>query len=125
MPMDQWPRRNVSTLADGLMVVEVYERSDRLVTGPCVSMNVATVEVLRIDLPHVPAGKCHEHWSAIPNRPRMFYPPEWERSLLVELAVWNLAQHTPMACALEGLQAPSRSVLVEASEWARPLLEAL
>lgn len=125
MAMDTWTRYDTVTCTTAAARAEVYRRCDKLVTGPCLSLYVGDVEVFRVDLPHVPTGKCHEHWSAIPGKPRLFYPASFDRSHLVELACSNIVRHVPAACAIEGVPAPSRDELEEIAVWARPYLEAL
>lgn len=122
MAMDRWPRHDVHTRTIDGGHVEVYWRHDQLVDGPCISVTVEDVEVLRIDLPTRPDGRCHEHWYGLHGQPRLYYPRTWPHDQVVELGLSNLVEHTHAACALVGVTAPSRLEMVEAAEWAAELI---
>lgn len=116
--MLDWPRLDVATLpvAGGELVT--YRRGDELVVGPCMSLNVAGVEVMRFDLPTSPEGACHEHWAGLAGKPRLYYPASWSHAQCVELAVWNLVAHAAAACAVAKVPCPPRADLEAAAEWA-------
>lgn len=119
MAMDDWPRHNVQTRPFDGGRLDIYERADRLVTGPCMSLYVGDVEVMRIDLPEQPAGEAHEHWWGMLDRPRLYYPRHWPRDLIMDLACSNIVEHGEAAARLAGLPAPSRADLEAVAEWAR------
>lgn len=116
MAMLAWPRHAVRTRSFPGCTLHVYRRDDQLVHGPCMSLYVGEVEVMRFDFP---PGAAHEHWSGIPGKPRLYYPRSWSQHRAVELGVWNLVHHAKAACRLAAVDMPDRAVLVEAAEWAR------
>jgi hypothetical protein len=122
MPMDSWPRMAEQRFDLTCGFVTCYRRDDRLVSGPCMSLYVGDVEVMRFDLPTRPAGKCHEHWYGLPGRPRLYYPAKWRHQQCAELALWNLVHSAAAACALVGVATVDRAELRAAAEWAERLL---
>lgn len=116
--MDQWPRFHLEIYPlPGGGHVETYRRDDRLVIGPCASLYLDGVEVMRFDLPESPAGQAHCHWSGLPDKPRLFYPRHWPHDRWVELAASNLVEHAPIAARLAGVEPPARDVLEAAAVW--------
>lgn len=76
--------------------VEAYWRDDVLAKGPCLSLHVGDVELMRFDLdPNQP----HEHWN-VGAQERIYYPPTVD---LLALAEANLTARWQHAAQLAGV----------------------
>lgn len=94
--MTDQPRYDSQVFPFGNGHVEAYWRDDELAEGPCMSLYVDGVEVMRFDLdPRHP----HEHWNT-GAKERMYYPAGDP----LDLAQANLTSRWRHACQLVGVE---------------------
>ncbi len=89
--MKRWPRHQVRTKrVDALSKVLVYRRKDKAGVGPCVSLYVNGVEVVRCDLFEVVP-----HYHRHPKLDRIGWEPGLPFARYVDLAIKAMATWRP------------------------------
>ena len=108
--MTDQPRLNLRSFPAGENSrVDAYWRDDELAKGPCMSLYVGSVEVMRFDLdPDHP----HEHW-ATGERERMYYPSGVDPFMLASHSLTWRHQH---AMTLVGVYGESDGIEGAAAE---------